>query len=52
MCDRAEEAASWQTLGFFEHLLEVSGAYDVSVAFTERSWNEGESKTIVAMRWS
>ncbi len=52
MCDRAEEAASWQTLGFFERLLEVSGAYDVSVAFTERSWNEGESKTIVAMRWS
>jgi len=52
MCDRAEEAASWQTLGFFERLLEVSGARDVVVRFTERSWNEHETKTIVSMRWT
>jgi hypothetical protein len=52
MCDRAEEAASYQTLGFFERLLEVSGARDVRVEFTERSWRDGESKTIVAMHWT
>ena len=52
MCDRAEEAASWQTLGFFERLLEMSGAKDARVVFTERSWNTGESKTIITMHWT
>ncbi len=52
MCDRAEEAAAFQTLGFFERLLEVAGAKDTRVRFTERSWNEGESKTIITMHWA
>lgn len=47
---RAEEAASWQTLGFFERLLEVAGAQDVKIAFTSASW-EGAAETILSMHW-
>jgi hypothetical protein len=47
---RAEEAASHQTLGFFERLLEVSGATDVHVAFSARSW-DGAPKTILTLEW-
>ncbi|HEY1959134.1 MAG TPA: hypothetical protein VGH28_26150 [Polyangiaceae bacterium] len=50
MGDRAEEAASWQTLGFFERLLEVAGAEDVKIAFTSTSW-EGATETILSMHW-
>ena len=46
----AEEAASWQTLGFFERLLELSGAVDVKALFTERSWY-GDSRTVLALEW-
>ena len=35
----AEEAASYQTMGFFERLLEVAGASSVVASFTRRSWN-------------
>jgi hypothetical protein len=47
---RAEEAASHQTLGFFERLLEVSGAENVKIHFAARSW-DGAPKTILAMQW-
>jgi len=50
MCDRAEEAASHQTLGFFQRLLEVSGAKNVRVGFNSRSWN-GEADTVLFMDW-
>ena len=46
----AEEAASWQTLGFFERLLELSGAVDVKALFTERSWY-GDPRTVLALEW-
>jgi len=46
----AEEAASWQTLGFFERLLELSGATDVQARFTERSW-AGDARTLLAIDW-
>jgi eukaryotic-like serine/threonine-protein kinase len=46
----AEEAASWQTLGFFERLLELSGAIDVEARFTERSW-AGDPRTVLALAW-
>lgn len=46
----AEEAASWQTLGFFERLLELSGAVDVKALFTERSWY-GDRRTVLALEW-
>ena len=51
MGPRAEEAASHQTLGFFERLLEVSGAKDIKVAFTSKSW-EGAPKTVLSMQWA
>jgi hypothetical protein len=47
---RAEEAASHQTLGFFARLLEVSGAKNVWIGFSARSW-EGDPRTILSMRW-
>jgi hypothetical protein len=50
MSDRAEEAASWQTLGFFERLLEVAGAKHVQAWFSSRSW-AGELVTLAQLRW-
>jgi len=46
----AEEAASWQTLGFFERLVEVTGAVDVQARFLERSWADHE-RTLLALDW-
>jgi hypothetical protein len=46
----AEEAASWQTLGFFERLLEVSGAVEVYPRFSARSW-AGDPRTLLALGW-
>jgi len=46
----AEEAASWQTLGFFERLLEVSGAKQVKGWFSARSW-AGDPATTIQLRW-
>ncbi len=51
MSARAEEAASHQTLGFFARLLEVSGATDVKIAFTARSW-DGAPTTLLTMQWT
>jgi hypothetical protein len=51
MSPRAEEAASWQTLGFFERLLEVAGGSRVRAWFSSRSW-EGDLLTEVQLRWS
>lgn len=52
MGPRAEEAASWQTLGFFERLLEVAGARHASVSawFSARSW-AGDPTTVIELRW-
>jgi hypothetical protein len=47
---RAEEAASWQTLGFFERLLEVAGAREVKAWFSTRVWT-GEPSTTIELRW-
>lgn len=48
---KAEEAASHQTLGFFERLLEVSGAKNVTIALSAKSW-EGAPLTILSMAWT
>jgi hypothetical protein len=45
-----EEAASWQTLGFFERLLEVAGATQVKAWFSSRAWT-GDLVTTVELRW-
>jgi hypothetical protein len=50
MSPRAEEAASWQTLGFFERLVEVAGADHVTAWFSSRSWT-GEPVTMAQLRW-
>jgi hypothetical protein len=46
----AEEAASYQTMGFFEGLLELAGAKDVRAQFADRSW-AGDERTMLALRW-
>jgi hypothetical protein len=51
MCEIAEEAATWQTLGFFERLLALSGATNVQHDFTQKKW-EGAPATIMEMEWS
>jgi hypothetical protein len=47
----AEEAASHQTLGFFEGLLEAAGATNVKGRFLACSWS-GDPDTIVDLRWT
>ena len=47
----AEEASVSQTLGFFERLLELSGAEAITHEIEQRSW-EGAPSTIVRLRWS
>ena len=47
----AEEAAAHQTQGFFERLLEVSGATHVSARFSARSW-AGDARTLLSLFWT
>ena len=47
----AEEAASYQTMGFFERLLEIGGATNVYARFTQRAW-VGDARTLLAMEWA
>ncbi|HUJ27958.1 MAG TPA: hypothetical protein VLW85_18180 [Myxococcales bacterium] len=46
----AEEAATYQTMGFFERLLERSGGAPVAVALQEAGWH-GEGRTRIQMAW-
>lgn len=46
----AEEAASFQTMGFFERLLQRAGATEISARFLERSWT-GDTRTLLALAW-
>lgn len=50
MGETAEEAASYQTMGFFERLLEIGGALNVYAQFKERSWN-GDARTVLEVLW-
>ena len=50
MGNMAEEAASFQTMGFFERLLEVAGAKNIVAAFTQRSW-AGDARTLLEIKW-
>jgi hypothetical protein len=47
----AEGAAAFQTKGFFEGLLELAGAKQVSAAFRERSW-AGDRRTRLELHWT
>lgn len=46
----AESAACYQTMGFFEGLLELAGAKDVDASFRERSWANA-LRTLLVIRW-
>lgn len=46
----AEEAASFQTMGFFEGLLDAAGASDVYARFEQRSW-VGDARTQLVLDW-
>jgi hypothetical protein len=46
----AEEAASYQAMGFFERLLEVAGSSEVFAQFLERSW-AGDPRTLLDLSW-
>jgi len=50
MAPLAEEAASEQTLGFFEHLVEVAGGLEVAASFASRSW-AGDAATKIKLSW-
>lgn len=47
---RAEEAATLQTLGFFERQLELAGAENVAGKVAERSW-AGDARTLLQVSW-
>lgn len=46
----AEEAASHQTMGFFERIVELAGATAVEGRFVERSWR-GDPRTLIELTW-
>jgi hypothetical protein len=50
MSPAAEEAASYQTMGFFDGLVELAGGEDVKARFMEQAWR-GAMATTLAMRW-
>lgn len=51
MGDMAEEAASYQTMGFFERLLEIAGATSTDARFSQRSWT-GDPRTVIELNWT
>jgi hypothetical protein len=46
----AEEAASFQTMGFFERLIDRAGGLGATGKFLERSW-AGQRRTLVELTW-
>lgn len=46
----AEEAASIQTQGFFEGLIELADGITIEAAFTQRSWT-GDPRTVLRLEW-
>ena len=51
MGPRAEEAASYQTMGFFERLIELAGGTNIVSSFTSSSWVRG-GRTVLKLDWS
>src|SRR5437667_37752 len=51
MGSAAEEAATHQTMGFFERLLERAGGSPVRVSLASRSW-AGDRNTRIHMEWT
>jgi hypothetical protein len=51
MSARAEEAASWQTCGFFEALAEAAGGTGVRGSFAREAWKAGPPTQLLVV-WS
>ncbi|MBL8920468.1 MAG: response regulator transcription factor [Myxococcaceae bacterium] len=49
---RAEEAATWQTVGFFEELVTASGGREATGRLRSRAWLPGEPPTVFAVTWT
>ena len=47
---RAEEAASYQTMGFFERLIEIAGGTEIVARFTSCAWVRG-ARTVLKLDW-
>lgn len=47
---RAEEAASYQTMGFFERLIEIAGGTQIVARFTSCAWVRG-ARTVLKLDW-
>lgn len=47
---KAEEAASYQTMGFFERLVEVAGGTSVDARFVSSSWARAP-RTVLTLDW-
>lgn len=47
---RAEEAASMQTMGFFERQIELAGGLNVTPKLAQRSW-AGDARTVLQVSW-
>ncbi len=50
MSPLAEEAASYQAMGFFERLVELAGGLAVTARFAEESWR-GAATTTLVLNW-
>lgn len=50
MSDQTEEAATYQSLGYFERLLELSGARNVKNKFSGKKW-QGDPVTVLELKW-
>ncbi|HEX7488712.1 MAG TPA: hypothetical protein VF341_07390, partial [Anaeromyxobacteraceae bacterium] len=50
MSPAAEEAASHQTMGFFDGLVELAGGEEVRARFAERAW-QGAKATALVVNW-
>jgi hypothetical protein len=48
---RAEEAASYQTMGFFERLIELAGGSEIVARFTTCAWVRG-TRTVLKLDWA
>ena len=47
MSPTAEEAASYQTMGFFDGLVELAGGEEVRARFEEQAWHGAKATTLV-----
>lgn len=47
----AEEAASYQSMGFFESLVQLAGGTEITARFRKRSW-AGDPQTLLELVWT